>query len=101
MTREVFEQLYVRTGVHCDTQDKAKAFLKLAASFDYSWATSDSLLEQDEWERYKQDTCYFIDVEDGDVGYCDINWAKNHAFGFLKIIKFMNEAETESLSHHE
>lgn len=64
MTREEFDRLYLNKRVHCDTEEKANEFLALADSVGYKWKSGKSLIEINNWETYKEETCYDIE-EDG------------------------------------
>jgi len=60
MEIDEFEELYLNKAVHCDTEEKAKHFLRLADSFGYKWYSGKRLIKKNEWERYEKGTCYFI-----------------------------------------
>jgi len=60
MTIEEFGELYYGKAVHCDTEEKAKHFLRLADSFWYKWNSGKRLIKRIEWERYEKETCYLI-----------------------------------------
>lgn len=53
MTEQEFRNKYVGKAVRCDTEEKAKELLRLAQSFGWKWAMTDSL-----WEG--EYTCYRI-----------------------------------------
>lgn len=60
MTKEQFELKYRvrKVAVHCDTEEKAKALLKLAKSFGYTWISGKDLEKTSHWEDEKEHTCY-------------------------------------------
>lgn len=59
MTKEKFDLKYrgEKVAVHCDTEEKAKAFLSLAKSFGYTWINGDSLDNQNYIENYGGALC--------------------------------------------
>lgn len=66
MTKEQFDLKYrgEKVVVHCDTEEKAKALLKLAKSFGYKWEGGNDLEEISRWENCKENTCYrFYDTD--------------------------------------
>lgn len=71
MTRKEFDSLYLYKAVHCDTEEKANEFLTLADSVGYRWRLGESLIEENEWEMYKKETCY--EVADYGFSYANIN----------------------------
>lgn len=58
MTKEQFDDLYLGKVVHCDTEEKAKALLKLAKSFGYKWESGSDLEKINYWGNHKENTCY-------------------------------------------
>lgn len=84
MTLEKFNKLYLGKAVRCKTEELANEFLKLADSFDYTWATGDKLTRFNGWEFYKDKTCYVFN-SDKLVLYGHIDDTN------LKIIKFKGE----------
>lgn len=64
MTKEQFDLKYrgEKVAVHCDTEEKAKAFLSLAKSFGYTWNGGDYL--DNYWYVEKEKTCYRV-ISDG------------------------------------
>lgn len=76
MTKEVFDSLYLGRAIHCDTEEKAKEFLVLADSVGYRWFGDVRATEFTKWEKFKDDTHYFIKsfwegiyIECGDSDY--------------------------------
>lgn len=62
MTKEKFDLKYhgEKVAVHCDTEEKAKAFLSLAKSFGYKRRGGNDLEQVSYWGNYKEDTCYIL-----------------------------------------
>lgn len=60
MTKQEFDLKYrgENIAVHCDTEEKAKAFLSLAKSFGYVWGSGDDLKKYHFWYINVEDTCY-------------------------------------------
>ena len=63
MTKDEFDKLYLYKVVRCDTEEKANHFLALADSIGYKWGSSKSLTEDNEWGKFKKETCYHITKE--------------------------------------
>lgn len=63
MTKEQFDLKYrgEKVAVHCDTEEKAKAFLSLAKSFGYKWSDGRDLDTGTFWINYKDDLCFSMD----------------------------------------
>ena len=82
MTREEFDKLYLGKAVHCDTEEKANEFLALADSVGYRWIGGKSLIEENFWEVYKEETCY--EVKKGGFMYRDVDYFKNDNYEIIK-----------------
>ena len=74
MTREEFDKLYLDKAVHCDTEEKANHFLALADSVGYKWLSGRSLIEENMWETYEEETCYLV-IKD-EFMFCSIDFYK-------------------------
>ena len=63
MTKKQFDLKYrgEKVAVHCDTEEKAKAFLGLAKSFGYKWSNGKDLDKSNFWVNYKEDLCFSLD----------------------------------------
>lgn len=46
--------------MHCDTEEKAKMFLKFLDRNGKCWDSGVSYLDQINWKMYKKDTCYLF-----------------------------------------
>ena len=55
-----------KIAVHCDTEEKAIAFLKEAKAHGLKWVSGDDLEKYSLWSHYKENTCYT-----NNVSYCD------------------------------
>ena len=82
MTIEEFEELYLGKAVHCDTEEKAKHFLRLADSFGYKWNSGKRLIKRIEWERYEKETCYLI--RDSGVWFGSRNHYRLGSYEFIE-----------------
>lgn len=51
-----------KIAVHCDTEEKAKAFLKECHDRGMEWYSGESLLSHSNWEVYHEETCYTSEV---------------------------------------
>lgn len=63
MTKQEFDLKYCgqngeKVAVHCDTEEKAKAFLKLAKSVGYKWSNGEDLDKNNGWKNYGDDLCF-------------------------------------------
>jgi hypothetical protein len=45
---------------HCETEDLANHLLSIAHNLGYQWVLSASYLEKNNWNKYKEETCYEI-----------------------------------------
>ena len=60
MTKQQFDDLYLGKAVHCDTEEKANDFLKLAHGFGWKWRSGRSLLEKNNYDYEQEETCYLV-----------------------------------------
>lgn len=58
-------------AVHCDTEEKAKDFLKECKNRNINWLTGRDVTQRNNWESYKKDTCYCCFDGDSKLGYSD------------------------------
>ena len=58
--------------VHCDTEEKAKAFIKECYKQGFTWCGNKNTDEDTYWYIYKQDTIYFLN--DGDITYGTLDY---------------------------
>ena len=72
-----------KVAVHCDTEEKAKAYFALEDSFGTIWANGEKL-ERTRWEFYNKETCY-ARFKDGTVGIGYLQWFKDEGY---KIVEF-------------
>lgn len=80
MTQKQFKKLYFEKVVQCDTEEKAKEFLKLAQDVGYTWANGDDLLSDVRWSLYKDETAYFVQKNHYNqpvITYADLKYFKN------------------------
>ena len=56
-------------AVHCDTEEKAKDFLKECKNRNINWCTGRDVTKRNYWEEYKEDTCYCCFDGDSKLGY--------------------------------
>lgn len=50
------------TVIHCKTKEQAKELLKWADSKGLKWCDGNSYLEENNWEKHREDTCYNLCV---------------------------------------
>jgi hypothetical protein len=64
MTLEEFNKLYVGKLIHCKTKKLANEFLELADSLGFTWFDGNKLTSFNEWDVYKDKTCYTIYLDE-------------------------------------
>ena len=97
MTKREFDLKYrsEKVAVHCDTEEKAMAFLSLAKSFGYKWVdTEDDSIVNTYWESHKSRTCYDIE-EDDDIMFAYTDYYKDEGY---KIIPFELDEPKETFN---
>lgn len=65
---EKFKKGYI--NIHCDTEEKANDFLKECHNKGITWNGGSNLLDHNNWDMYKENTCY--DHNDNGLCYCDL-----------------------------
>lgn len=85
MIKQEFDLKYrgEKVAVHCDTEEKAKAYLALEDSFGTIWCTGKKLSET-KWDCYKKKTCYSL-FKDGTIVFGDLKWYRTEGY---KIVEF-------------
>ena len=48
-------------GIYCNTKKEANILLKAFDKLGKKWCNGDSYLEENHWNEYKSNTCYFND----------------------------------------
>ncbi len=61
--------------IHCTTKEEALKVLEIAHYSGLTWKNKESFLKHNEWDKYKENTCYSI--KEGQMG--NINDFKEHA----------------------
>ena len=78
-------------AMHCDTEEKAKTFLKFLHRCGKNWLSGDSYLAKTGWKLYEKNTCY----EFNNGTYCGLDWSKQKKYTILEFDDFdwgdMNE----------
>lgn len=84
MTKEQFDLKYrgEKVAVHCDTEEKAKAFLKLEDSFGTVWSNGERL-DETLWGSYKKETCYSL-FKDGKMVIGQLDWYKSEGYTIVE-----------------
>ena len=62
-------------AIHCDTEEKAETLCKAFHKMDKTWSNSDSYVENNDWDRHRENTCYY---NDGDISHIDYVRYKNY-----------------------
>lgn len=74
-----------RIAVHCDTEEKANAFLQKCEKLGILWCSGEKATNRNNWQEYKEQTYYEITF--GDIAYgCLEDFSQNN-YGF-EIIDF-------------
>ena len=68
--------------VHCDTEEKAKAFIKECYKQGFTWWGNKNTDEDTYWYIYKQDTIYFLN--DGEITYGTLDYYYETSTDFYK-----------------
>lgn len=71
-------------AVHCDTEEKAKDFLKECKNRNINWCTGRDVTKRNYWEEYKEDTCYCCFDGDSKLGYADCEFYISEGKEILK-----------------
>ena len=48
--------------IHCETEEQAKAVLKMAHEQGFKWCSGADFLEENNWQDYNSETCYDINL---------------------------------------
>ena len=73
--------------IHCETQEQAKAICKLMHEAGLTWNSGDSYLEENGYNIYKSETCYF--PAEGE--FSDLTFAKEEKYKIYKAEQFLNQ----------
>ncbi len=79
-----------KVNIHCKTKEQAVLLLEYLDKQGFKWVSKESLLEDDNWEKYKENTCYYVNPHLKTVEY-------NHLSNVIKfgepLLDFMKIAE--------
>ena len=78
MTKKEFNKKCLGKAVHCDTEEKAKAFLKLADSVGYKWENGTKLINTITYTVHKEKTAYFVENKGLTYGCTDFSIRNNY-----------------------
>ena len=70
--------------MHCNTEEKAKMFLKFLHKCGKNWLSGDSYLAYTKWKAYKENTCY----EFNKGTYCGLDQYKQKKYTILEFDDF-------------
>jgi len=74
---------------HCETEEIADEFLKIANDLGLLWRSSTPLTYENHWYVYREKTCYQNNpFEDGSlyaIGYSDISHSINMNFNLINV----------------
>lgn len=73
-----------KIAVHCDTEEKAKDFLKECSSKGMTWGNGDSLLNKINWEYYKESTYYRLYDSDTRIYFGNVDWDESKNIEIIK-----------------
>ncbi len=80
-------------AVHCDTEEKANAFLTLLHEHGFGWRSGQELTKINNYSIYKNTTCYIGD--ENDVQYSEMDFYKSRSYEIISFDEFMNEYNKE------
>lgn len=90
-----------RVAVHCDTEEKANAFLALLDYKKIRWCDNGFLIEANHWYTNKSDTCYLYDLHTPrGIVYCDLNYYINNHYEVIPFDEFLQEVKAPNYIHH-
>lgn len=77
-----FEKLYdSKIVVHCQTQEAAKHFCREIAK---EYPENSHWVGRTLWDRYKEDTCYWLEWPRNSLSYCDIGWFRRRGYTIIE-----------------
>lgn len=72
-------------AVHCDTEEKAKDFLKECEKRDIGWSSGKKANHNTNWDSYKIDTCYSCYIlRERELGYGSKHFFKKEGLEIIK-----------------
>lgn len=71
-------------AMHCDTEEKAKTFLKFLHRCGKNWLSGHSYLAKTSWKVYEENTCY----EFNNGTYCGLEHSKQEEYTILEFDDF-------------
>jgi hypothetical protein len=66
--------------IHCKTEEEANKILKIAHEQGYRWGDKRSYLDRNDWNFYKENTCYIIT----NGTYCNKNYFRLHNYTIIE-----------------
>lgn len=92
--KEIIEKMKAgeKIAVHCETEERARIFLKLLheEGFKWRWSSGDNLCDYTEWYMYASNTCYIVYEVPGDgdnrIDYNEKNWCLNSGYEVVEFI---------------
>lgn len=78
-----WEELFKRknTTFHCETEEIAKQFLRIAHEHGYRWCSNKTYINKNPWNVYQNETCYNIN----EGAYCSKNWSITEGFNIINV----------------
>lgn len=83
-----------KIAVHCDTEEKANAFLKLLYEHGFKWRVHKELTDHNNYNVYLNETCY--KCEDMYVLICGKVYFEKGGYEIITFDEFMNEYNKEN-----
>lgn len=71
-------------AMHCDTEEKAKTFLKFLHRCGKNWFSGNSYLVKTSWKLYEENTCYEFNTGT----YCNLEYSKQKEYTILEFDDF-------------
>ena len=78
-------KLVENTVVHCPTEELANKILKIAHDNGYKWCSGYSYISRNNWEHYKENTCY--NIVKGT--YCDKEYSLDRHYTIISAKQFL------------
>ena len=79
--------------IHCETEEQAISICRLMHESGLKWRFGESYLEENEYNIYKSQTCYFPKERQ----YADLDYAKEENYTIFKAEQFLTK-KTETMS---
>jgi len=84
--------------VNCKTEELAKEFLGICENNGYKWCSGVKLLDQNNWDKYENNTCY-CNGSNG-IEYCNVDYFKGKSISIVQFTGFETKlADKETIKN--